>query len=68
MAHIRQSRPDSGLGFQVNVLKPFEMVLRSEAGRGCEGGQPLYKNVHSEGGQLLYKAEEGPDPAQCFRM
>ena len=31
MAHARQSRPDFGLGFQVNVLKTFEVVL-SEAG------------------------------------
>ena len=29
MAHIRQSRPDCGLGFQVKVLKFFP--LRSEA-------------------------------------
>jgi hypothetical protein len=26
-AHLRQSRPDSGLGFQVKVLQPFEVVL-----------------------------------------
>jgi len=26
MAHVRQSRPDSGLGFQVKVLKPFKVV------------------------------------------
>jgi len=25
--HIRQSRPDSGLGFQVKVLKTFQVVL-----------------------------------------
>ena len=29
MAHIRQSRPDSGLGFQVKVLKHFQVVLSS---------------------------------------
>jgi len=29
MAHIRQSRPDSGLGFQANVLKPFKGVPSS---------------------------------------
>jgi len=29
MAHIRQSRPDSGLGFQVKVLKIFYVVLFS---------------------------------------
>ena len=26
-AHVRQSRPDSGLGFQVNVLETFQGVL-----------------------------------------
>ena len=29
MAHIRQSRPDSGLGFQVEVLKTFKIVSSS---------------------------------------
>ena len=29
MAHIRQSRPDPGLGFQVKVLKPFEVAPSS---------------------------------------
>ena len=32
MAHVRQTRPDSGHGFQVKVLNPFEWSpLRSEA-------------------------------------
>jgi len=26
MAHVRQSRPDYGLGFQVRVLKTFQAV------------------------------------------
>ena len=26
MAHMRQSRPYSGLGFQVKLLKPFQVV------------------------------------------
>ena len=26
MAHVRQSRPDSGLGFQAKVLKTFQSV------------------------------------------
>ena len=25
MAHVRQSRPDSGLGLQVKVLRPFQV-------------------------------------------
>ena len=29
MAHIRQSRPDSGLGFQVKALEPFPVVPSS---------------------------------------
>ena len=33
MAHIRQSRPDSGLGFQVKVLKAC-YVVPSWLGRG----------------------------------
>ena len=36
MAHIRQSGPDSGLGFQVKVLKMF-LVVPSSLGSG-EGG------------------------------
>ena len=27
--HIRQSKPDSGLGFQVKLLKPFQVVHSS---------------------------------------
>ena len=37
MAHIRQSRPDSGRGFQVEVLKTYQVVpssRRSGPGRG----------------------------------
>ena len=36
MAQVRQSRPDSGLGFQVKVLETFQGVpLFSEAARRC---------------------------------
>ena len=31
MAHIRQSRPDYGLDFQVKVFKPFSVVPSSLA-------------------------------------
>ena len=34
MAHIKQSRPDSGLGFHVKVRKTFEVNPSSRA-RGC---------------------------------
>ena len=43
MAHVRQSRPDSGLGFQAKVLKYLKLSpLRSEAARenGRRGGRP----------------------------
>ena len=32
MAHLRQSRPDSGLAFQVNILRIFEVVPFSVGG------------------------------------
>ena len=34
MEHIRQSRPDSGLGLQGKLLKNFEIVS-SSLGSGC---------------------------------
>ena len=35
VAHVRQSRSDSGLGLEGKVLQPFKGVaLRSEAGQG----------------------------------
>ena len=36
MEHIRQSRPDSGPGFQAKVLKPFKGVP-SSLGSGTPG-------------------------------
>ena len=41
MAHIRQSRPDPGIGFQVNVLKTSLFVpssLGGSAGMGFKEG------------------------------
>ena len=38
LAHIRQSRPDSGLGFQVKVLKIFQDVPSS-----LESGRKMYR-------------------------
>jgi len=44
MAHIRHSRPDSGLLFQDEVLKAFHVVLlRSESISKCIGGPRLPK-------------------------
>ena len=42
MAHVRQSRPDPGLGSQVKALTAFKVVLCSfDSGLGCglEGGR-----------------------------
>jgi len=44
MAHVRQSRPEYGLGFQVKVLKPFYIVpssLGSGSGGSACRGDPL---------------------------
>ena len=47
MARIRQSRPDSGLGFKANVLKPFHVVhfsldieMAGSLTSGAEAGPP----------------------------
>jgi len=37
-AHVRQSKPDSGLGFQVTVLKPFLTCSLFAGKRSCESG------------------------------
>jgi len=46
VAFIRQSRPDSGIGFQSKALKPFEVVF-SSLGGGCQGTDytPMSQNV-----------------------
>ena len=38
MAHIRQSRPDSGLGLLVQVLKSFQVVPSSLGSGSCARG------------------------------
>ena len=65
MAHIRQSRPDSGNGFQVKVRQTFLIVLsllegyqggregEGEGGRGKEGGGLVQRGapfLHVRGG------------------
>ena len=37
MAHIRQSRPDSGLGLQIAALTSFKLFLFCSAGYAEEG-------------------------------
>ena len=58
MAHIRQSRQDSGLGFQVKVLKLFKVVpsSRIEAAFSLapsKYGQSRFQSLPSEEGGAL---------------
>ena len=41
MEHIRQSRPNSGLGFQVKVLETFKVALYSLGSGTAPSGLPL---------------------------
>jgi len=52
MAHVTQSRPDSGLGFQAQVLKTFQVVPSSLD----SGEQLLHSNVQQFRGGLVFKA------------
>jgi len=66
MAHVRQSRPDSGLGFQAKVRKTFEVVPSSlgsgepvtrRRGRGaprarCPLGSPSPLGLPNEEGTI----------------
>ena len=47
VAHIRQSRPDSGLGFQANILETFK-VFPSLLGSGLPARLPL-ASAHGQG-------------------
>ena len=49
MAHIRQSTPESGLGFQVKVLDPFEVVPSSLG----SSPQPLSARISQESSRTL---------------
>ena len=39
MAHIRQSRPDSGVGFQVKVSKSFQVIHSYQLGGPKDRGE-----------------------------
>ena len=45
IAHIRHSRPDSGLALQVKVLKIFEAFPSSLGGESKFRGSDITKNV-----------------------
>jgi len=52
MAHVRQSRPDSSLGFHRKVLNAFN-VIPASLGRGC-----CCRNVKRFRGGLVFKAHK----------
>jgi len=45
MAHLRQSRPYSGLDFQVKILKTFESVPSSLGSEACAHGLSFHVKV-----------------------
>ena len=57
MAQIRQSGPDSGLGFQVKFLKPFWKLvpLRSEEEAGEEGSKSRHHQSVAKLGKQVIK-------------
>ena len=59
MAHVRQSRPDSGLGFQVKVLEAFQGVP-SSLKSGLKTNDPKHETLSrllASGGKQVYLAE-----------
>ena len=54
MPHIRQSRPDSGLGFQVLVLKTLEVVPSSLRSGQALSPEPLLMPKHQ-----LFRQQHG---------
>ena len=69
MAHVRQPRPDSGLGFQEKVLKPFRRFpLRSETVTDGAGTRKVLNakklHVRTLNGACLMCAEFAYYPVQ----
>ena len=57
MAHVRQSRSDSCLGFQVKVIETFQLFpLRSEA------------DLRSSGGRVLVSVDLASQSVTCLRV
>jgi len=65
MAHIRQSRPDSGFGIQVKALKTIYVVpfsLRSGEGKACPPGQSSSSPPHP------FRHQERQLPCDSIRL
>jgi len=70
-AHIRQSRPESGLGFQVSVVETFQVVPSSLGGgaRRFRGGlvfKALRLLYHSTLGSRVIKKKKERGDAPYF--
>jgi len=65
MAHLRQSRPDSGLGFQVKALEPFKVVLSCLASEAEGRGRNVGGDLELVGEQLLVRRPHNPLPSQA---
>ena len=55
VAQIRQSRPDSGISFQLQVVKTFQVVFSSLRSRVCR--EALGRNVKRFRGGLVFEAQ-----------
>ena len=66
MVHIRQSMPDSGLGFQVNVLNNmlFSILYSLGCGRALPAETNVLTNTHKEAMESM--GEEGKGKAPQF--
>jgi hypothetical protein len=61
MAHVRQSRPDSGIGFQVKLLKTFQVVRKrpypgpaARIGGGAGAWDFIRTSIHDEYDLMLF--------------
>ena len=68
-AHIRQSRPDSGCGFQANVLQTFLLFPLRDLGSHAahiRQSRPWYKTVTAEAHGHIRQDIEDDYPESCI--
>ena len=70
MAHIKQSRPDAGLGFQVKVLKSFQVVpFCSDADQTLTSSSDFRQGDVAAGGPAARQGRHRrPPPCLVLRM